>query len=89
MPLATLVAIGVLCAAAMAAIFLVSAVPDEVTTGRREAGALLAALVAYSLFYGVLNERLVHHRQHLFGAGFGGWQKACTETRYWKNCFRD
>lgn len=53
MPLATLVAIGVLCAAAMATIFLVTAVPDEVTTGRREAGALVAALVAYSLFYGV------------------------------------
>lgn len=53
MPLATLVAIGVLCAAAIATTFLVSTVPDEATTGRREAGALLAALLAYSLFYGV------------------------------------
>ena len=24
----------------------------------------------------VLNQRLVHHRQHLFGRGFGGGQKA-------------
>ena len=52
MPLATLVAVGVLCAATIATTFLVYAVPDDVTTARREAGAFLAALLVYSLFYG-------------------------------------
>jgi hypothetical protein len=31
-------------------------------------------------FYGVLNERFVHHGQHFFRAGFGGGQKARAKT---------
>src|SRR5437016_1834608 len=51
MPLATLVAAGVLCAATISTTILFYAVPDEVTTARREAGAFIAALLMYTLFY--------------------------------------
>ena len=33
-----------------------------------------------SLFHGILDQRFVHHRQHFFGAGFGGGQKARAQT---------
>jgi hypothetical protein len=38
-------------------------------------------------FYGVLNERLVDHRQHLFGRCFGGRQKSCSQSSHWKDGF--
>ena len=30
----------------------------------------------YGLFHCILNQRLIHNRQHFFGAGLGGGQKA-------------
>jgi len=33
---------------------------------------------------GVLDERLVHDRQHLFGLGLGGWKEASAEARDWE-----
>src|SRR5258706_419852 len=53
MPLATVVAAGVLCAATISTTILVYAVPDEITTARRETGAFLAALLLFGLFYAV------------------------------------
>jgi hypothetical protein len=46
------VAVGILCAATISTTILVYVVPDEVTTARGEAGAFLAALLMYGLFYG-------------------------------------
>ena len=47
--------------------------------------------VAYAgrigFFYRVLNQRLVHHRQHFLGLGFGGGQKACAQSGNRENCF--
>lgn len=53
MPLALIVATGVLSAAVISAVVLAHIVPDAPTGARREVGAFLAALLAYSLFYGV------------------------------------
>jgi hypothetical protein len=52
MPTAAVVAVGVLCAATLSTTILGYVVPDDVTTGRREASAFLAALLMYSVFYG-------------------------------------
>ena len=41
----------------------------------------------HRFFHRVLNERLVHHAKHFLGAGFGGGQKACAQTRYGKDGF--
>ncbi len=51
MPLATVVAAGVLCAATISTTILVYTVRDDATTARGEAGAFLAALLMYGLFY--------------------------------------
>ncbi len=39
------------------------------------------------LFHAVLNDRLVHQRQHFFGMRLGGGQKSGPETGGGKNCF--
>ena len=52
MPLVTVIAIGILNAATISTAILVYTVPDDVTTARREAGAFLAALLMYGVFYG-------------------------------------
>ena len=39
------------------------------------------------LFDGVLDQRLVHDGQHLFGAGLGGGQKACAQAGNGENGF--
>ena len=46
-----------------------------------------AGLVGF--FHGVLDQRLVHHRQHLFGRGFGGRQKAGAEACDGEHGFAD
>ena len=33
-------------------------------------------------FHSVLNQRLIHNRQHFFGVGFGGGQKARAHACY-------
>ena len=52
MPLATVIAVGVLCAATISTTILVYTVRDDATTARGEAGAFLAAVVMYGVFYG-------------------------------------
>src|SRR5258706_13267741 len=51
MPLATVIAVGVLCAATISTTLLVYTVPYGATTVRSEAGAFVAALLMYSVFY--------------------------------------
>lgn len=41
------------------------------------------------LFHRVLNQRLVHHRQHLLGQRLGCRQKARTKAAYGKYCLTD
>jgi hypothetical protein len=38
-------------------------------------------------FHGVLDQRLVHHRQHFFGRSFGGRQKAAAQPGDGENGF--
>ena len=38
-------------------------------------------------FNRVLNQGFVNNRQHFLRLGFGGGQKAGTQTRHWKNGF--
>ncbi|MNP43254.1 hypothetical protein D3C76_1370630 [compost metagenome] len=41
------------------------------------------------LFDAVLDQWLVHHRQHFFGHGFSRWQEASTVTGCWEQAFLD
>jgi hypothetical protein len=41
------------------------------------------------LFNSVLNQRLVHHRQHFLGDGFGGGQETGAQATHGKNSFAD
>ena len=49
----------------------------------------LAHAGGVGFFDRVLDQRLVHHRQHLLGLGLGGRQEARAETRYRENCLLD
>ncbi len=40
-------------------------------------------------FDAVLDQWLVHHRQHFFGHGFSRWQEASTVTGCWEQAFLD
>ena len=39
----------------------------------------------HRLLHRVLDQRLVNHRHHLFGAGLGGGQEAATQSRHRKH----
>jgi hypothetical protein len=43
----------------------------------------------HGFFNGVLNQWLINHIQHFFGARFGRWQKSCAKARNRENRFSD
>ena len=43
----------------------------------------------HGFFHGVLNQGLIDNRQHFFGAGFGGGQKAGAHTGHGEYGFFD
>ena len=49
----------------------------------------LVAAGSHRLFHPVLDDGLVHQRQHLFGLSFGGGQKAGAQAGGWENGFAD
>jgi hypothetical protein len=49
----------------------------------------LAHAGGVGFFHRVLDQRLVHHRQHLLGLGLGGGQEAGAETGDRENCLLD